>query len=48
MGPFNFNPNNPIWRGCCETVSIRNTSDIPVLVDNPNLVFTRPDLDVTY
>lgn len=40
--------NIPIWCGCCETVSIRNTSNIPILVDNPNLVFTRPDLDVTY
>ena len=37
-----------IWNGCCETVTIRNTSSIPILVQNANVVFTRPDLDVTY
>lgn len=38
----------PVWRGCCETVSIRNTSDQPILVRNAVLVITRPDLSVTY
>lgn len=38
----------PIWNGCCETVSIRNTSDQPILVQNANILFSRPDLAVTY
>lgn len=37
-----------VWRGCCETVSVRNTSSIPILVQNANIVFSRPDLTVTY
>lgn len=37
-----------VWNGCCETVTIRNTSAIPILVQNANVVFSRPDLDVTY
>lgn len=37
-----------IWNGCCETITVRNTSNIPILVQNANIVFTRPDLDVTY
>lgn len=39
--------NVKIWRGCCETVSVRNASAIPILVENANIVFTRPDLNVT-
>lgn len=38
----------PIWRNCCQTVSVRNTSDIPILVQNANITFSRPDLAVTY
>lgn len=38
----------PVWRGCCETVAIRNTSDQPILVESANVRFTRPDLSVTY
>lgn len=38
----------PIWLGCCQTVSVRNTSAIPILVQNANLKFTRADLNVTY
>lgn len=30
-----------IWRGCCESVSIRNTSAIPILVENANVIFSR-------
>lgn len=30
--------NVPIWLGCCESFSIRNVSDIPILVQNANLV----------
>lgn len=37
-----------VWRGCCETVSIRNTSDQPILLKNVSVIFSRPDLAVTY
>lgn len=40
--------NIDVWRGCCETVSVRNTSDIPILMQNANIIFTRPDLTMTY
>lgn len=33
--------NVPIWLGCCESFSIRNVSDIPILVSNANLVIAR-------
>lgn len=39
--------NVPIWRGCCETVTVRNTSDQPILVQNANILFARPDLNIT-
>lgn len=39
--------NAQIWRGCCETISIRNTSDQPILVQNANVIFSRPDLVVS-
>lgn len=47
---FNVNRSKdiPIWNGCCQTVSVRNTSNIPILVQNANITFTRPDLAVTY
>ena len=35
--------NVPIWLGCCESFSIRNLSAIPILVQNANLVLTRPN-----
>lgn len=31
----------PIFKGCCQTVAIRNTSDQPILVQNASLVITR-------
>ena len=34
----------PIWMGCCETVSVRNTSDQPIQVQNANIIIRRPDL----
>lgn len=40
--------NVDIWNGCCETVSVRNTSDQPIQVQNANIIFSRPDLAVTY
>ena len=35
----------PIWMGCCESVSVRNTSDQPIQVQNANIIIKRPDLD---
>lgn len=32
-----------IWSGCCETLSVRNTSDQPILVSNANIIFSRSD-----
>ena len=40
--------NADIWNGCCESVAIRNTSDQPILVQQANVIFARPDLAVTY
>lgn len=40
--------NVDVWRGCCETVTVRNTSTIPILMQNANIIFTRPDLTMTY
>lgn len=36
----------PVWSGCCETLSIRNTSDQPVLVQNANVILTRSNQSV--
>lgn len=36
--------NVQVWNNCCETVTIRNTSTIPILVQNANILFSRPDL----
>lgn len=38
----------PVPCNCCETLTIVNTSTIPILVQNANLVITRPDLAVSY
>ena len=40
--------NVDIWNGCCETVTIRNTSEQPIQVQSANVIFSRPDLAVTY
>lgn len=32
-----------IWRGCCESLSVRNVSDQPILVQNANIIFERSD-----
>jgi len=40
--------NIDVWKGCCETVAIRNTSDQAIQVQNANVFFSRPDLAVTY
>lgn len=39
--------NADVWRGCCETVTVRNVSDQPILVQHANIIFSRPDLAVT-
>lgn len=39
--------NAQIWRGCCETIQVTNTSTIPILVQNANIIFSRPDLALT-
>ena len=36
--------NAAIHRGCCESVTVRNTSAQPILVNNANIIFSRPDL----
>jgi hypothetical protein len=36
-----------VRKGCCETLTVRNTSTIPILVQNANIIFDRPDLAVT-
>ena len=40
--------NADIWNGCCESVAVRNTSEQPIQVQNANIIFSRPDLAVTY
>lgn len=40
--------NVDIFAGCCESLTIRNTSNQPIQVQNANVIFARPDLDVTY
>ena len=37
-----------VWNGCCETITVRNTSAQPIQVQEANIIFTRPDLAVTY
>lgn len=38
----------PVWRGCCQTLTLRNISTQPILVQNANIIFSRPDLALTY
>lgn len=40
--------NLDIWSGCCETVTVRNTSSIPISMQNANLVINRSDLALRY
>lgn len=39
--------NAEIWRGCCETVTVRNVSNQAILVQDANIIFSRPDLMVS-
>lgn len=34
----------PIFNGCCQTVTVRNISDIPIQMKNASIRFSRPDL----
>ena len=47
---FNVSVDMPVevWSGCCQSVSIINTSTQDILVDTPSISFSRPDLAVTY
>lgn len=36
-----------IFNGCCQTVTVRNVSDQPILMQYATIRFTRPDLAVT-
>ena len=40
--------NADIWNGCCESFAVRNTSSQPIQVQNANIIFSRPDLAITY
>lgn len=40
--------NVSIFRNCCQTLTIRNTSDQPILVQQANIIFNRPDLAMSY
>ena len=37
--------NAEIWLGCCESLTVRNTSAQPILVQDANLVFGRPSFN---
>lgn len=39
--------NAPVFYGCCESLAVRNTSDQPILVQNANIIISRPDLAVS-
>ena len=40
--------NASIWNGCCESFAVRNISSQPIQIQNANIIFTRPDLAITY
>ena len=39
--------NVEVWKGCCQTLTVRNTSTQPILVAERVIDFSRPDLAVT-
>lgn len=39
--------NITVFNGCCQTLTVRNTSSIPILVSDPSIVLSRPDLAIT-
>ena len=38
--------NVAVWHGCCQTFSIRNTSDQPIQVEQANVIFGKPTLAI--
>lgn len=40
--------NAQVWNGCCETITVVNTSDQAIQVSDANIIFNRPDLAITY
>ena len=40
--------NVEVWGDCCENLSVCNTSDQAIQVQNANIIFSRPDLAITY
>ncbi len=39
--------NVAVFGGCCESLAVRNTSTQPILVQNANIIISRPDLNLT-
>jgi len=39
--------NAEIWRGCCESVTVKNVGTQPILVSEASIVISRPDLYIT-
>lgn len=39
--------NVAVFNGCCESLAVRNTSSQAILVQNANIIISRPDLAVT-
>lgn len=39
--------NVEVWRGCCQTLTVRNISAQPILVQNANIIIARNDLAIT-
>lgn len=39
--------NVSVFGGCCESLAVRNTSSQSILVQNANIIISRPDLAVT-
>ena len=33
--------NAQVWTGCCQTLTVTNVSDQPILVQNANIIFSR-------
>lgn len=40
--------NVQVFKGCCQTFGIQNTSTIPIEATSTNVIFKRSDLDKTY
>lgn len=40
--------NVSIFGNCCQTLTFRNTSSQPIIVQEANVIFSRPDLTMSY